>query len=456
MAVTSVNKQLSTTRIECGGSFNVKLSVTAEPDIVQNPTDIVLILDRSNSMEGRALADLKKGAKAFVDIIDQSSDGNQNGKIGNGSRIGVVSFSTNATQDRRLTTSVTSLKNTIDGLTAGGSTNHADAFTKAWNLFDSNSNNARVMVMFTDGKTTAGGNPNAVATAAKNQGVSIYIIGLNGTGGIDRQALRSWASDPDSRYLAIAPDSGDLEDLFEDLARDIASPGATSVLLNDVLDPCFEITAMQDPTVGGAEITSDNSLRWEIDALGEEGSQTAVLEFTAKHVGSCTGRVEVDQSLTYEDDQGSQPSFPSPYIYVDCDEDENDCCPEPVCFSITGCGGTAEVDACTMLLDSPGHILQLDVTLRNVCPGKRVALAVILSEVDSCGKEHDCGMRTLVVPAHNNSACRDVKVPCLQFVLPRMQNAEARNRPACARRSFRARFLANYLDHGFHCGCSGK
>lgn len=47
MGITNSNKELSTTGIDCGGSFKVKLSLTAEPDITSNPTDIVLILDRS-------------------------------------------------------------------------------------------------------------------------------------------------------------------------------------------------------------------------------------------------------------------------------------------------------------------------------------------------------------------------------------------------------------------------
>ena len=72
-------------------------------------------------------------------------------------------------------------------------------------LFDPASSNEKVMVMFTDGVTTAGGNPNTVASLAKSQGVILYCIGLSGNGGLDVQALNSWASDPDSAYVAITP-----------------------------------------------------------------------------------------------------------------------------------------------------------------------------------------------------------------------------------------------------------
>ena len=59
-------------------------------------------------------------------------------------------------QNTQMITSVDALKNAVDALVAGGSTNHADAFDKAVGLFDPNSSNAKVIVMFTDGKTTAG------------------------------------------------------------------------------------------------------------------------------------------------------------------------------------------------------------------------------------------------------------------------------------------------------------
>lgn len=59
MGITNANKELSRTEINCGESFQVTLSLAAQPDITSNPTDIVLILDRSGSMAGSPLANLK-------------------------------------------------------------------------------------------------------------------------------------------------------------------------------------------------------------------------------------------------------------------------------------------------------------------------------------------------------------------------------------------------------------
>ena len=229
MGITNANKEISKTEINCGESFQVTLSLAAQPDITSNPTDIILILDRSGSMAGSPLANLKSGAKKFIDIIDEATDSSQDGQIGGGSHIGIVSFSSTATKDTQLITSVSDLKAAVNSLSAGGSTNHEDAFTKALELFDMASSNAKVMVMFTDGMTTAGGNPNTVATTAKALGISIYVIGLSGNGGLDEQSLKDWASDPDSAFLAITPDDAELEDLFENLARNITKPGAPTL-----------------------------------------------------------------------------------------------------------------------------------------------------------------------------------------------------------------------------------
>lgn len=452
MGITNSTKELNVTTIPCGGTFEVTLALTAEPDIVSNPTDIVLILDRSASMAGSPLANLKNGAKKFIDIIDEATDGSQDGQIGNGSHIGIVSFSTTATQDTQLITSVSNLKGAVDALSAGGSTNHADAFTKAVQLFDPASSNARVMIMFTDGVTTAGGPPTPVAAAAKAQGIIIYVIGLSGNGGIDEQALRDWASDPDSAYVAITPDDEELENLFEDLARNISKPGATNIVINERVTDCFRILSVSTPDKGSAVLLDDRSLQWKIPELGVSKSEGATLVFTVRHNGQCSGTLHVNDDIDYKDSEGNTVDFDDPEIEVDCGDDVfPETCPMPVEISIEGCKDSVEFDAGDVTLESLGRILQLDVTLKNICPGKRVALAVLLDEVDDKGNEYKRGLKTVVVPAHKHPTCRDVTVRCIKFVLPEALDVSGSADAICNRRKFRARFLANYIDHDFDC-----
>lgn len=454
MGVTNSNKELSVGEISCGGSFQIQLSLTAAPNITTNPTDIVLILDRSGSMQGAPLANLKNGANAFIDIIDEATDGTQDGQIGSGSRIGIVSFATTATQDTQLITSVADLKDAVDALTSDGSTNHEDAFTKALDLFDPASTNAKVMVMFTDGVTTASGDPNTVATLAKSQGVIIYSIGLSGNGGIDVSALNAWASDPDSAYVAITPDNAELEDLFEDLARNISNPGATNVVITDTVAPCFQITSISSPTKGSATLTGTNTVTWTIDELGVTASEGATFAFTVIHIGPCTGTVEVNESISYDDAEGNIVTFPSPAIEVDCGVDVcPEGCPVTVDLTVDGCTDTIEFDAGDLALDSLGCIVQLDVTLRDVCPNKRVALAVMLNELDATDTEYKRGFKTLTIPAHTSEGCRDVTVRCIKFVLPEDLDVSGDAVSLCNERRFRARLIANYVDYDFECCC---
>lgn len=214
MGITNSNKQIDMTQIDCEGILKVTLALSAAPDIASNPTDIVLVLDRSGSMAGSPLANMKTGAKTFIDIIDEATDGSQDGTIGSGSRIGIVSFADTASADTQLITSVAALKTAVDALAAGGSTNHADAFAKAVQLFDPASANAKVIVMFTDGKTTAGIPPAPVAAAARASGIVIYCIGLIGADGIDVSVLNDWATDPDASHVAVTPDDAELEEMW--------------------------------------------------------------------------------------------------------------------------------------------------------------------------------------------------------------------------------------------------
>lgn len=66
MGITNSNKTISTNQIDCDGTLKVTLSLTASPNITENPTDIVLVLDRSGSMSGKPLENMKSGTKNLL------------------------------------------------------------------------------------------------------------------------------------------------------------------------------------------------------------------------------------------------------------------------------------------------------------------------------------------------------------------------------------------------------
>lgn len=92
--------------------------------------------------------------------------------------------------------------------------------------------------------------------------------------------------------------------------------------------------------------------------------------------------------------------------------------PPPVDVAIDGCTDATNIDLGDTYLESMGRIAQFDVTIRNVCPNRRVALAINLTEVDQNGLEYQRGTKTMTIPAHTYPSCRDVHVKCVKFILP--------------------------------------
>ena len=454
MGITNSNKQINVSRIDCQGMLKVTLALSAAPDISSNPTDIALVLDRSGSMAGSPLANMKAGAKTFIDIIDEAIDSAHDGQIGSGSRIGIVSFANTATADTQLITSVADLKTAVDNLSAGGSTNHADAFEKAIQLFDPTSTNAKVIVMFTDGKTTAGPPPSPVAAAARAAGIIIYCIGLVGADGIDVDTLNDWATDPDASHVAVTPNDADLEDLFKDLAANISKPGATDIVIDEIVNSDFMITSVIPPTKGSAMMVNATTLRWEIPELGVSANEGASLEFFVRHIGQDSGTKPINASITYTDNEGNSVTFPDPSVLVDCGiVVDPEPCPVPIDLKVEGCEDSVEVDLGDTYLESLGRIVQLDVTVKNVCPGKRVALGVILTEVDGNGDEYQRGMKAITIPAHTSPSCRDILVKCIKFVLPEDLDVSAGSVPnsMCNTRNLKVRLIAHNIDTDFRC-----
>jgi hypothetical protein len=103
-----------------------------------------------------------------------------------------------------------------------------------------------------------------------------------------------------------------------------------------------------------------------------------------------------------------------------------------------------------------GFILELSLKLKDVCPKRRIALAVILYELDKCEKECIRGFRTVILPSASKYACSDICVDCLRFVVPEalVKNDDC---DSCGPRKFVIRFIANYVDSDFSvCGCEHK
>ena len=448
MSLEFTNKTINVDKISCNGVVQVTLEIGALPSITENPTDIVLILDKSGSMQGKPLDKMKLGAKGFIEILDKATDSSQDGNIGGGSKIGIVSFGTTAVKETQLTTDVSELETSIDNLVAEGSTNHADAFEKAIQLFDQNSTNQKVMIMFTDGKTTAGVDPNPITALAKNSGIIIYCIGLLGNGGIDPLTLNEWASAPSSDYVAVTPTPEKLVEVFKQLAKNIVKTGATNIVIDEIINTDFIITNIFSPDKGSAKQIDNRTIKWSIDKLGELELETATLSFLAKYTGDSSVIKNINESITYTDSEGNQANFQNPTIEIDCGININpELCPKSNEFVIDKCEQGIEYNLNDIYLDSNGKILEINLKLKSICPNKRIALAVMLTEKDTFGNEQKRGMKIMTVPAHQLDGCKDINIEKLRFILPDDISLAG----ICEERLFNVRAMAHYIDSGYDC-----
>lgn len=121
----------------------------------------------------------------------------------------------------------------------------------------------------------------------------------------------------------------------------------------------------------------------------------------------------------------------------DCDCDNAD---ETHIFFET-CDGAKEVSVTGRCQEDEalGRTLDVNCTLLNVCPGRRSALGITLTEMDEDGTEYARGFRAITVPAHNARCNQDVNVDTVRFILP--EDLSLQNR-----RHFVVRTQHHYLD----------
>lgn len=131
------------------------LPISASGAARKNRVEIMLVLDRSGSMKGTPLGDLKTAAKAFLDYFEDTQNEDQ---------LGLISFGSGVTVNQRLgVNNVTAMRSAVNALAAKGATNAEDAIDQADGPLGFSDQtgvpgNARVqqyLIFFSDGHPTA-------------------------------------------------------------------------------------------------------------------------------------------------------------------------------------------------------------------------------------------------------------------------------------------------------------
>lgn len=129
------------------GEWEIELSVEAKDIDTTKTTDIVLLLDRSRSMQGNRLAKAKQAATQFVNelLVEDSQ-----------TKIALVTFQTSAQQNTGLqgVSGKQTLLNAINGISTSGGTNIQAGLRIANNLLASSSAQEKIIVLLSDGAPT--------------------------------------------------------------------------------------------------------------------------------------------------------------------------------------------------------------------------------------------------------------------------------------------------------------
>ena len=295
----------------------------------RNKLDVMLVIDRSGSMQGTPLTDCKNAAKSFINNLDPLLD-----------QVGLVSYSDTATLNRQLTTNFANVKTSIDGLASGGTTNIGDGVFDGQAELTSVRHRADaipVMIVLSDGVanerhsgsgcTTWPTSPTNCTNDAVNQAAAakaadtiIYTILLENLTAqghpecipLATSTLQTMASGPGNFY--IAPTSAQLQSIFDDIAFSVTNLAGKNVLVTDVLPACVHYIPTASPppdTVVGQTLT------WNLGVM--DINDVATITFTVSVDAPCFGQlvdVYPDSEASYKDYLNNVQHIPFPQTYV--------------------------------------------------------------------------------------------------------------------------------------------
>ena len=143
---------------------------TADSTATYVERDVVLVVDRSGSMAGQKIADLRAAIDIFVATLSSTPVDEQ---------VGLASYNDRATQDVQLTPTLPLVSSAMASMRVGGFTSISRGMN-AGHAIMNNSRSAqfveRTMIVMTDGRHNRGPEPRTSATRLAADGVTIHTI----------------------------------------------------------------------------------------------------------------------------------------------------------------------------------------------------------------------------------------------------------------------------------------
>jgi hypothetical protein len=301
----------SPTSVSRYGTSTVTLTLDGESSTQSTPTDLVLVLDESASIDSTEFSQLKSFANSVVSAV--ATDG----LFANGGRVGVVGFSDTAETVIGLSTNQTNVQNAISGNPqSAGNTCIACGLDRASLVLgpDDPARNQLVIVI-TDGNANVSAGSTASAAANLQAKAEVFAVGVGD--GISQSTLETIASGPGSDNTFAVSGFGSLAALLSTLVSAVVVPGATHPSVTVTLAPGWDlvpgsVNATLGATVSGASVDGFTVSRADL------GDENLVITYDVKHEGAPCGSLPVNSAVAYTDDEGAQVLFPEVDVTVTC------------------------------------------------------------------------------------------------------------------------------------------
>lgn len=251
------DRRTSEEPVVLGASAAVTLSLAADCPNSSRVlgADILLVIDRSRSMQGAKLQAAANAARSFVELLDLRYH-----------RAGVVSFSGEARLDAPLSQDAGILIDALRTLEAGGETDMAAALDAArLQLEQAGRPEALpVIILLTDGQVSGASDPRPVAAAARAAGMVIYSIGLGSDAA--RPLMEAIAGEASRVFMAPAPP--ELYPIYRQILRQVLSSLAGALVLSE---PMVTGLGLIPGSARPRALEAEDRLQWSRTLLPQAG-----------------------------------------------------------------------------------------------------------------------------------------------------------------------------------------
>lgn len=294
-----INKTVSNSTLVKGETTDVTLTVKGTPQdsTFVKPNDVILIIDKSGSMQSdNRLNAAKQAAKEFIDLMDLTKH-----------EVGIVDFDNNA-YSSPLTTDKVAAKAYVDTIQLGGNTNTSAAIKLATTMLANKRAEAQpTIVIMTDGAANNSTEALAAAKAAKDAGITFYSIALLGSNenpdkSEPNKLLKEMASSYDHHHFVLG--SVGLSDVYRAIVEEIGLASAYNVTITDTISPEFELVPGSYDHHIPKPVVSGNTIKWSISEL-KSNELSFTYQVRAKDSATAGKYTLAQTSSTFEIGDGS-------------------------------------------------------------------------------------------------------------------------------------------------------